>query len=148
MTALTRRTLLSGAAAAGAATLTPAMSSSAQAAAPLSGQQAAGWYRYKVGDIEVTVATDGVNRFKFPDGFITNQGRDQVNAALSAAYLQPAPDMIAIPYSPIVGEHRLQTRRDRHRHRRGQLQEQQGRRRPVPWQPEGVGHRPQSRSTS
>jgi glyoxylase-like metal-dependent hydrolase (beta-lactamase superfamily II) len=100
MTALTRRTVLGGAVAAGAATLTPAMSSPVQAAAPLSGQQAAGWYRYKVGDIEVTVATDGVNRFKFPDGFITNQGRDQVNAALSAAYLQPAPDMIAIPYCP------------------------------------------------
>jgi hypothetical protein len=32
-------------------------------------------YRYKVGDIEVTVATDGVNRFKFPDGFVANQGR-------------------------------------------------------------------------
>jgi glyoxylase-like metal-dependent hydrolase (beta-lactamase superfamily II) len=100
MTALTRRTVLSGAVAASAATLTLALSSPAQAAAPLSGQQAAGWYRYKVGDIEVTVATDGVNRFKFPDGFVSNQGREQVNAALSAAYLQPAPDMIAIPYCP------------------------------------------------
>jgi len=100
MTILNRRTMLTGAAAAGAASLTPALSSTAQAAAPLSGQQAAGWYRYKVGDIEVTVATDGVNRFRFPDGFITNQGREQINAALASAYLQPAPDMIAIPYCP------------------------------------------------
>ena len=29
-------------------------------------------------DIEVTVVTDGVNRFKFPDGFVTNQGRAEV----------------------------------------------------------------------
>jgi glyoxylase-like metal-dependent hydrolase (beta-lactamase superfamily II) len=100
MTTFTRRTVLTGAAAAGAATLAPALTSPAQAAAPLSGQQAPGWYRYKVGDIEVTVATDGVNRFKFPDTFVTNQGRQQINAALAAAYLQPATDMVAIPYNP------------------------------------------------
>jgi glyoxylase-like metal-dependent hydrolase (beta-lactamase superfamily II) len=100
MTTLSRRSVMTGAAAAGVATLASAPSSPAYAAAPLSGQQAPGWYRYKVGDIEVTVATDGVNRFRFPDGFVANQGRDQVNAALAAAYLQPAPDMIAIPYSP------------------------------------------------
>jgi glyoxylase-like metal-dependent hydrolase (beta-lactamase superfamily II) len=41
-----------------------------------------------------------VNRFKFPDGFVTNQGRPEINAALAASYLQPAPDMIAIPYCP------------------------------------------------
>jgi glyoxylase-like metal-dependent hydrolase (beta-lactamase superfamily II) len=99
MTTLNRRTVLASAAAAGAA-LAPALTSPAQAAAPLSGQQAAGWYRYKVGDIEVTVATDGINRFKFPDTFVTNQGRQQINQALAAAYLQPAPDMIAIPYCP------------------------------------------------
>src|SRR5262245_19857394 len=100
MTTLNRRTVLTGAAAAGAATLAPALPSTTQAAAPLSGQQAAGWYRYKVGDIEVTVATDGVNRFRFPDGFVVNQNREAVNGGLAAAYLQPAPDMIAIPYCP------------------------------------------------
>ena len=40
MTTLNCRTVLTGAAAAGAATLAPAVSSPAQAAAPLSGQQA------------------------------------------------------------------------------------------------------------
>jgi glyoxylase-like metal-dependent hydrolase (beta-lactamase superfamily II) len=100
MTMLTRRNVLTGAAVAGAATLTPGLTSGAQAAAAATGQQAPGWYRYKVGSIEVTVATDGVNRFKFPDGFVANQSREQVNAALAAAYLQPAPDMIAIPYCP------------------------------------------------
>jgi glyoxylase-like metal-dependent hydrolase (beta-lactamase superfamily II) len=100
MTTFNRRTVLGGAAAVGAATLTSTLSSPAQAAAATSGRQAPGWYRYKVGSVEVTVATDGVNRFKFPDGFVANQKRDQVNAALAAAYLQPAPDMIAIPYCP------------------------------------------------
>jgi glyoxylase-like metal-dependent hydrolase (beta-lactamase superfamily II) len=100
MTTLNRRNLLTGAAAIGAATFAPTTPSTAQTSTPPSGLQAPGWYRYKVGDIEVTVATDGVNRFRFPDGFVANQPRDQVNAALAAAYLQPAPDMIAIPYCP------------------------------------------------
>ena len=101
MTALTRRTALSGAAAAGAAAaIAPALLATAQAAAPLAGTQAPGWYRYKVGSFEVTVATDGVNRFKFPDGFVANKSREEVNAALAAAHLQPAPDMVSIPYSP------------------------------------------------
>jgi glyoxylase-like metal-dependent hydrolase (beta-lactamase superfamily II) len=101
MTQLTRRTLLSGAAAAGAATLAPAVSSSpAHAAAPPVGRQAAGWYRYRVGDIEVTVVTDGVNRFRFPDGFVANRSREQVNTGLASLYMGLEKDQIAIPYSP------------------------------------------------
>ena len=103
MTALTRRTVLSGTiAAAGASALSSALPPTARAAAPLSGQQAPGYYRYKVGTIEITVVTDGVNRFKFPDGFVTNKSRDDVNDALAAQYLQPAKDMAAIPLSPCV----------------------------------------------
>ena len=49
----------------------------AKAAAPPAGTQNAGWYRYKVGTHEVTVVTDGVNRFKFPDGFVANKSRDR-----------------------------------------------------------------------
>jgi hypothetical protein len=99
MTKLTRRTILTGAAAVSAAALAPAISSS-QAAAPPAGKQAPGWYRYKVGAIEVTVATDGVNRFRFPDTFVTNKTRDEVNAALAAVYMER--DMMAVPYSPIA----------------------------------------------
>ena len=58
MTELTRRTLFAGAAAATA--LAPLLGGSMQAAAPAAGKQNAGWYRYKVGDFEVTVVTDGV----------------------------------------------------------------------------------------
>jgi hypothetical protein len=74
MTQLTRRAILAGAAATTA--LSPlATVSSAHAAAPLAGKQTAGWYRYKVGDIEITVVTDGVNRFPLNDAFVTNVKR-------------------------------------------------------------------------
>ena len=103
MTNLDRRTVLAGAvAASGAALLAGSASSPASAAMPAAGNQNPGWYRYKVGSHEITVVTDGVNRFKFPDGFVTNKTRAEVNEGLAAAFLLPAPDMIAIPYTPIV----------------------------------------------
>jgi glyoxylase-like metal-dependent hydrolase (beta-lactamase superfamily II) len=101
MLELSRRTLLAGTAAAAAGTAFASVQTpSARAAAAPAGTQAPGWYRYKVGSVEVTVVTDGVNRVKFPDGFVTNVKRDDINAALTAAYLEK--DTIAIPYSPIV----------------------------------------------
>jgi glyoxylase-like metal-dependent hydrolase (beta-lactamase superfamily II) len=101
MTELNRRTVLAGAAAATAAALSASTAiPPARAAAPAAGKQAPGFYRYKVGDYEVTVVTDGVNRFKLPDNFVGNVSKDEVNAALAAAYLEK--DMMAVPYSPIV----------------------------------------------
>jgi glyoxylase-like metal-dependent hydrolase (beta-lactamase superfamily II) len=100
MIELSRRMLLGGTAAAAGTALASVQVASARAAAAPGGTQAPGWYRYKVGSIEVTVVTDGVNRVKFPDGFVTNVKRDDINAALAAAYLEK--DTVAIPYSPIV----------------------------------------------
>jgi glyoxylase-like metal-dependent hydrolase (beta-lactamase superfamily II) len=100
MTDLTRRTLMTGTAAAALAATTAAGSAPVRAAAPATGKQAPGFYRYKVGSHEITVVTDGVNRFKYPDNFVTNVKRDEVNAALAAAYMEA--DMMAVPYSPIV----------------------------------------------
>ena len=77
---ISRRSLLAGSAAASAAgALWPLSGSPAVAAPPPVGTQNAGWYRYKVGTHEITVATDGVSRFKFPDTFVTNKKRDEVN---------------------------------------------------------------------
>jgi glyoxylase-like metal-dependent hydrolase (beta-lactamase superfamily II) len=98
MTELTRRTLLTGAAAAAAAPL--ATSLPAGAAAPPAGAQAPGWYRYKVGSFEITVVTDGMGRFKVPDNFVGNVSKDELGKALTAAYLPP--DSMATPYNPIV----------------------------------------------
>jgi glyoxylase-like metal-dependent hydrolase (beta-lactamase superfamily II) len=101
MTELTRRTALTGVAAAAAATAMPfGAVSPARAAAPVAGQQAPGFYRYKVGDFEITVITDGANRMKLPDNFVKNASRDEVNAALAAAYLEK--DVFVGPYNPIV----------------------------------------------
>jgi glyoxylase-like metal-dependent hydrolase (beta-lactamase superfamily II) len=101
MTELTRRSLLTGAVATTATAAVPlATSSPTRAAAPPAGTQAPGWYRYKVGSFEITVATDGVNRFKLPDNIVANAKREDVNAALAAAHLQP--DIFVTPYNPIV----------------------------------------------
>ena len=96
---MNRRSLLTGAvAASAAAALTPF--SLATAAAPPVGKQSSGWYRYKVGTHEVTVATDGVTRFRFPDGFVVNKSRDEVNEAWAGLFQEK--DQMAIPYSPIA----------------------------------------------
>jgi glyoxylase-like metal-dependent hydrolase (beta-lactamase superfamily II) len=102
MTEIDRRSVLAGALATGATFLTPMGMQSAKAAAPPAGTQNSGWYRYKVGTHEITVVTDGANRFKFPDNFVANKTRAEVNEGLAAAFLQPAPDEVVIPYSPIV----------------------------------------------
>ena len=99
MIQLSRRELLSGTAAATAA-LSLGIPATARAAAPAVGKQNAGFYRYKVGDIEVTVVTDGSNTFKFADNHVTNKTRDDLNKALEAAH-QPK-DLMTTPYNPIV----------------------------------------------
>ncbi len=103
MSELTRRNIVAGVAAGAAATaLSPfATAIPARAAAPAAGKQTAGWYRYKLGDYEITVVTDGVNKIaKLPDNFVVNAPKEQVDAALKAAFL-PA-GALDIPYSPVV----------------------------------------------
>ena len=91
MTALTRRSVLGGASVAAATALTPFAASPLQAAAPPVGKQAPGWYRYKVGSIEITVVTDG---------HLINKTRADLNGALEAAYYPK--DQMTTPYNPIV----------------------------------------------
>src|SRR5262249_8488455 len=102
MTFLTRRTLLAGTSAAGAALTLSRLGANApaHAAAPPAGNQVPGWYRYKVGSIEVTVVTDGVSRFKFADNHVINKTRAEVNAALAEAHYEQ--DMMTTPYNPAV----------------------------------------------
>src|SRR5690349_7153765 len=104
MLELDRRSLLAGSAAfAAAGALLPMNGRPALAEAPQVGKQNAGWYRYKVGTTEITVVTDGASHFaKFPDNFVTNKSREEVNAGLAAAFLQPAPDQVVVPYTPIA----------------------------------------------
>ena len=62
MSDLNRRTILAGAAAVTAiSAIEPiALNNSAHAAAPAAGKQAAGFYRYKIGDYEITALNDGI----------------------------------------------------------------------------------------
>jgi glyoxylase-like metal-dependent hydrolase (beta-lactamase superfamily II) len=98
MMEITRRHALAGAAAIAAAPLLPNIP--AQAAAPLADKQAPSFYRYKVGDIQVTVVSDGKNVFKLEDSFITNAKKEEVNAALEKAFLPP--DVFTIHFAPLV----------------------------------------------
>jgi len=101
MTELTRRSVLTGTAAATAIALSPFDGrSAARAAAPAAGKQAPGWYRYKVGTIEVTVATDGAGTNPLSPTYVANATKDAVNAALAADYLPP--DKVTHNYTPIV----------------------------------------------
>jgi len=102
MTELTRRHILSGAVAASAATaLTPiAMTSPARAAAPPAGKQAPGWYRYKVGSVEVTAVTDGITTGPLSDAYVANASKDAVNTAVAMDYLPK--DKATQAYTPIV----------------------------------------------
>src|ERR1700730_7425414 len=95
---LTRRHALTGAAAIPA---TPLLSSMpAGAAAPVADKQAPSFYRYKVGDIQVTVVSDGRNTFKLEDSLITNAKKEEVNAALDKP--SPPKDMFTIYFAPLV----------------------------------------------
>ncbi len=101
MTRLTRRQMLVATAATAVAASVPLASSSpVGAAAPRAERQAPGFYRYKVGTIEVTVVTDGVNRLSLTDGFVLNAKKEEVSAALVAAFMDK--DVFMGPYNPIV----------------------------------------------
>jgi glyoxylase-like metal-dependent hydrolase (beta-lactamase superfamily II) len=97
-TRMTRRSVLAGAAAATA--LTPLTMMPVRADAPQISKQAPGFYRYKVGTIEVTAVTDGAFANPLTDTFIRNVKKEDVNKALEAMYL--AKDKIVVPYTPIA----------------------------------------------
>src|ERR1700726_2697278 len=99
MNDLSRRHLLAGVAAAGAASaLTPLGAMTARAAAPPAAAQAPGFYRYKVGTIECTSINDGARTFPLPDKWVTNVSKDAALAAAEAAYMPKG--MVTVPFNP------------------------------------------------
>jgi glyoxylase-like metal-dependent hydrolase (beta-lactamase superfamily II) len=102
MIALTRRSILSTTAAAtAAAALTPIVATtSVRAAAQLAGKQAPSFYRYKLGDDEITVIHDGARTFPMPDIFVKNVSKDEALAAAEAAYMPKG--MVTVPFNPTV----------------------------------------------
>jgi glyoxylase-like metal-dependent hydrolase (beta-lactamase superfamily II) len=99
MTAFSRRHLLAGTAAAGAAgALTSLGAPAARAAVPSEGAQAPGFYRYKVGAYECTSINDGARSFPLPDSFVRNVPKAEALAAAEAAYMPPG--MVTVPFNP------------------------------------------------
>ena len=94
MTALTRRTLLAGAAAA------TALPCAAQAAAPAAGKQAAAFYRYKIGTFELTAIHDGVWMRKVDNNFIKGAARPEIEKAMANAFMEPG--IVPTPFTPVV----------------------------------------------
>jgi glyoxylase-like metal-dependent hydrolase (beta-lactamase superfamily II) len=100
---INRRTILAAAPAAAAA-LTAGAPALAQQAAPAAssatdGQQAPGFYRYKVGDIEVTAIHDGFARRPL-EGFIRNAEMADVQKAMQERFLPT--DTLPIPFTTLV----------------------------------------------
>ncbi len=99
MTTITRRTLFSGIAAAGAASaLMPIVGRSAFAAAPVG--KGTGVYRYKMGDYEIIQLMDGARTFPMPDKFVVNISKDEAIKAAAAAYMPEG--KVTIPFSPMI----------------------------------------------
>jgi len=98
MTDLTRRSALGTVAAAALAPF--AVPSLAQAAAPLGGKQAPGFYRYKIGDFEITAVTDGITVTPRPDNYVANASKDEVGAVFAAHHLPS--DKATQTYTPVV----------------------------------------------
>lgn len=92
---LSRRVALGATLAAGGAPLAP----SVHAAQPVSGQQAPAFYRYRVGDMEVTAIHDGVAARPL-DGFIKNAPLADVKQALADAFLPD--DKLTITFTTLV----------------------------------------------
>ena len=80
MMQLTRRHVLAGTAALAA-------SGPALAAAPPAGKQAPSYYRARIGDLEVTVISDGAVQIQVQPTMVRNRSLDEIKAALQAAYL-------------------------------------------------------------
>jgi len=101
MTSLRRRNFLKLSAALGVA---PAVSqlvpTAVSAAGTLKPQQAPGYYRYKVGDIECASINDGAKTFPLPDWFVKNVDKSDVLAAVRDAYLPEG--SVTVPFNPQV----------------------------------------------
>src|SRR6202043_216123 len=93
MIQITRRALLTGSAALAAG---PVLAS-----APMVDTQAPGFYRYKVGDYELTQLSDGAATFPMPDHFVTNVSKDRAIAEAARMWLAPA-GQITVPFNPVL----------------------------------------------
>jgi glyoxylase-like metal-dependent hydrolase (beta-lactamase superfamily II) len=102
---VTRRIVLTAAPAIAAAAVTNQVLAQSQPApgqseAPTAGQQAPGFYRYKIGDIEATAINDGFWARPLDQSFVRNAPLPDVQKALQDAFLPT--NVIPIPFTTTV----------------------------------------------
>src|SRR5262245_40450324 len=97
MSELTRRGLIAGVGATGAALALPP---GAFAGTPAAGKQVPSFYRSKLGDFELTVVSDGARPIPLPPQFVRNVGNEEVLKAAEAAYMPKG--TVFAPFNPIV----------------------------------------------
>ena len=97
---LTRRAMLMGSGAVAAAALAmPARAISATV--PPARQQAAAFYRYRIGSYELTALSDGVWDRPIDDKFVRNAAPADVQQAMRDAFM-PAMDRLPIPFTTLL----------------------------------------------
>jgi glyoxylase-like metal-dependent hydrolase (beta-lactamase superfamily II) len=100
MTDVTRRALLAGSGLGAAAAVLPLSAAPAMAAAPASGQQAPGVYRYRIGSYELTALHDGTWFRPIDDKFVKNASWADVQKALADNFLPT--DKLPIPFTALI----------------------------------------------
>ncbi len=101
MTQLTRRSALAGAAAiTAAAAIGPLAATPARAAAPTAGKQAPGFYRYKIGDFEITAIHDGVWLPDITPTLVRNASVPEIQKMLSDQFQRT--DKMVVPFTPLM----------------------------------------------
>ncbi len=98
MGVVTRRSLMLGSAV--VATGAIAGVAPAFAAAPPAGKQAPSFYRVKIGDLEVTIISDGTVTSELQQGYVKNASLDQVNATLEESFLPKG--RLANQFNPVL----------------------------------------------
>ncbi len=100
MKELNRRTLIAGATALGATTIAPGSMAPARAAAPPAGKQAAAFYRYKVGDFEITAINDGVWLPDVAQNLVRNATVEDMKKALAEQF--QSTEKLHVPFTPLM----------------------------------------------
>jgi glyoxylase-like metal-dependent hydrolase (beta-lactamase superfamily II) len=100
MTDVTRRALLAGSGLGAAAAVLPLSAAPVMAAAPASGQQAPGVYRYRIGSYELTALHDGTWFRPIDDKFVKNAPWADVQKALADNFLPT--DKLPIPFTALI----------------------------------------------
>lgn len=86
---LSRRSMLAATSAAAAAAVLPVGTGPTLAGAPPVGKQAPGFFRYKLGDFEITALHDGVVQRQVQQAYIPNMPVEDVKKVMAAQFMNP-----------------------------------------------------------